>query len=719
MCKNANSLSLVAGVFSLLSCPWAVQAQFAGGTGDPDNPYQIATAQQLMSVSSSVGQLRNHFLLVNDIDLDPNLPGGRVFDTAVIASGVHDRDLFAGCFDGGGHIIRNLVIRATSPVTRGPAWAGLFGNLDRAAVVSNLKIEAAEVQALDRRAGILAGENAGRIFNCQVSGRVSTNGSIATLSLDEAGGLVGRNAGSISNCRADTDSVQGDGSAGGLVSTNFPEGSIVSCRVVCQEVCTRRFCGGGLAGSNSGYVIGCAALGGILALDSAQMQGGLVGVNWGTILNCHAGSDIAAEARCWQLGGLAGENRGTIMNCSAGGSIRTQDRCSMIGGLIGWNLSSYARVVNSYAAGKISCGTNNEQVGGLLGGNTKGSVKMSFWDRETSGLAESAGGEGLTTAQMQRAATFLEAGWDFVDEQANGVTDAWRMPEGGGYPALTLGFDEYDPRGLAGAGTVEAPYRIATPNDLGIMWRHDPSACYQLTANLDLAGIRWLGAPSPVFSGMFDGGGFVISCLTLHESGTAGLFGCLGPNALVADLGIADANIVGGDEAQNLGILAGQNHGGDVTRCYATGQLAAGRRSMALGGLIGLNEGSVADCYTKVDLSCSEKSGRVGGLAGYSKGIIQRSYAAGTVAATDPNATCGGFLGTTDTTITKVMMAACYFLAPAEGGGPNNGFAVPLTDAQMKQQKSYLYWDFKKTWTICAGQDYPRLQWEKITCDQP
>jgi hypothetical protein len=32
---------------------------------------------------------------------------------------------------------------------------------------------------------------------------------------------------------------------------------------------------------------------------------------------------------------------------------------------------------------------------------------------------------GKTTSEMQTASTFLEAGWDFVDETANGTDDIW------------------------------------------------------------------------------------------------------------------------------------------------------------------------------------------------------------------------------------------------------------------------------------------------------
>ena len=43
---------------------------------------------------------------------------------------------------------------------------------------------------------------------------------------------------------------------------------------------------------------------------------------------------------------------------------------------------------------------------------------------------------GLTTTEMQTAATFLDAGWDFVDETENGTDDIWWIDEGQDYPRL-------------------------------------------------------------------------------------------------------------------------------------------------------------------------------------------------------------------------------------------------------------------------------------------
>jgi hypothetical protein len=71
-----------------------------------------------------------------------------------------------------------------------------------------------------------------------------------------------------------------------------------------------------------------------------------------------------------------------------------------------------------------------------VGDNWNDSITLSFWDREASGQTTSDGGTGKTTAEMQTAKTFLDAGWDFVDETANGTEDIWWILEGQDYPRL-------------------------------------------------------------------------------------------------------------------------------------------------------------------------------------------------------------------------------------------------------------------------------------------
>jgi hypothetical protein len=86
-----------------------------------------------------------------------------------------------------------------------------------------------------------------------------------------------------------------------------------------------------------------------------------------------------------------------------------------------------------YSTGSVR---GNKSVGGLVGSSYERDIVASFWDTQTSGQATSAAGTGKTTAEMQMASTFLDAGWDFVGETANGTEDLWWILEGKDYPRL-------------------------------------------------------------------------------------------------------------------------------------------------------------------------------------------------------------------------------------------------------------------------------------------
>ncbi len=50
------------------------QARYSGGSGTADDPYQIATAADLMALGRTPTDYDRHFVLTADIDLDPKLP---------------------------------------------------------------------------------------------------------------------------------------------------------------------------------------------------------------------------------------------------------------------------------------------------------------------------------------------------------------------------------------------------------------------------------------------------------------------------------------------------------------------------------------------------------------------------------------------------------------------------------------------------------------------
>ena len=52
--------------------------------------------------------------------------------------------------------------------------------------------------------------------------------------------------------------------------------------------------------------------------------------------------------------------------------------------------------------------------------NDRSQTQASFWDVETTGRTDSAGGDGKSTSEMGRLSMYLVAGWDFVGEKTNG-----------------------------------------------------------------------------------------------------------------------------------------------------------------------------------------------------------------------------------------------------------------------------------------------------------
>ena len=105
-----------------------------------------------------------------------------------------------------------------------------------------------------------------------------------------------------------------------------------------------------------------------------------------------------------------------------------------VGGLIGYSGLDNGRVIHCYSTGSVSAATT--YAGGLIGNAGAGTALACFWDIQGSGQATSAGGTGKTTTEMQDARTYLEAGWDFVGEKANGTEDIWWIDEGRDYPRL-------------------------------------------------------------------------------------------------------------------------------------------------------------------------------------------------------------------------------------------------------------------------------------------
>jgi len=334
-----------------------------------------------------------------------------------------------------------------------------------------------------------------------------------------------------------------------------------------------------------------------------------VGENWHRITNCYSTAAVSGRDR---VGGLVGLNVGrnwanricSISCCYSTGTVRAD---SHVGGLVGRNSDGLASPSSKEEEDTVEARTTK-----------------SFWDVEASGQPGSAGGRGLSTAEMQAMDTFVHEGWDFADEIHNGTCDYWKISPSD-YPRLRW---PVMPQGL---GTAENPYLIRDARDLGTVW-YDPTAHYRLEASVDLSGITWSMAVVPWFEGTFDGNGHVISNLRICGYSYLGLFGLLGSGAIIQNLGLetVDVNGVG----NNIGGVAGKNYGSITTSC-STGVVTG---DSGVGGLVGFNYGNItcggtdlgtiaASCSTAVVSGSSD----VGGLIGTNWGFAAHCYAKGNV----------------------------------------------------------------------------------------
>jgi hypothetical protein len=504
-----------------------------------------------------------HYRLETDIDLS-----GINWNMALIP-------WFNGHFNGNGHVISHLSIQ-------GENYLGLFGHLGSSAKVTYLGLENVSVSGIRNYVGAIVGYNLGSIVSCYSNGSVDGSSNV--------GGLVGSNyIGYITSSYSDS-KVSGSTNVGGLVGVN--DSSIIKCS-------------SSSAVRSSGW--------------NANSTGGLVGRNKGSISASFSTCSVNGQD-C--VGGLVGSN-GFLGGSQAGritDSYATGDAFGgfKIGGLVGYNTES-SSITQCYSIGKVS----RLHSGGLVGDNW-GNIVNCFWNVETSGNSKSEGGVGLTTSEAQNIQTYLAAGWDFAGESYNGVAEVWIMPNQGGYPVLAAFDKEYSPPQLKGKGTPEDPYVISTAAEL-VTVQSNPDANYRIIEPIDLSNTKWSSALVPIFNGVFDGNGFKISSLHIEGGGYLGLFGELGPEAIVMDLHLENA-IVNGNGTY-IGALTGYNNRGHIQSCIITATVSGYE---SVGGLVGNNlAGSIIDCGSLVSVD-----GRfgVGGLVGgNNSGEILNCYSTGTI----------------------------------------------------------------------------------------
>jgi hypothetical protein len=183
---------------------------------------------------------------------------------------------------------------------------------------------------------------------------------------------------------------------------------------------------------NEGTVEACGAEGGSVA--STYFVGGLVGrCSYGVVTRCYSTCSVAGQNAAEDAGGLIGKGeRCNVNNSYATGAVSGG---RYVGGLIG-RVTDAGNVTHCYSTGRV---TGSRDVGGFIGFTDKTLVTGCFWDVQSSQRGNATGGRGCLTAEMYRASTYIQAGWDFEAEKTNGTADIWCIDEGKDYPKFFTG----------------------------------------------------------------------------------------------------------------------------------------------------------------------------------------------------------------------------------------------------------------------------------------
>ena len=196
---------------------------------------------------------------------------------------------------------------------------------------------------------------------------------------------------------------------------------------------------------------------------------------------------------------------------------------------------------------------------------------------------------------------------------------------------------------------VDGVYQIKTADELVWFQKQvtggQTSINAALVADIDLSSVcsaelgkNW--TPIPVYAGMFDGNGHVITNLYINGATVAkqALFAELSAAGTVKNLGIKNSSVTmtTAKKVNNAraALLVGYNNGGAILNCYVTDSYVTtnGVANGQCAAICGADEkGRIVNCYS-IGNTITEKNnrGQVAGIVGHGKGTIENCYVVNT-----------------------------------------------------------------------------------------
>ncbi len=735
------------------------------GDGSEDNPYQIATLENLCWLSENSAVWDSSFIQTADIDASETVDwnDGEGF------SPIGNKEVkFEGKYDGAGFLIDNLFINRPDD-----NYVGLFGYT----LCTNI--------------------NGIGVVNCTVTGKNYVGGLVGynisnsvvshcfcigdfTCSTYGVGGLIGYNSGSeVYQCYSGG-TVNGNYWVGGLIGSCRSSATVYNCYSSASVI--GEFAIGGLIGYNSESlsITNCYSVGNVLGDDYA---GAFVGKNYSSIVSdCYYNKETSGQD--------SGVGKGsTVKDVTA--LSTTQMKQNLI--FSDWDFNDTWEMEEGLT---FPC----------LQGIKDAPIILSNLNKQWSIDEEYNDTINVVRMDADYLISLTQYPSTMVMEQDSIIK--WTPSQAGDF---TVKVNTTDKNGLSsnyeytiniylfsGEGTEEDPFLIKSLADLDSLSNNRDywDKYFLQTVDIDASdtenwndgsGFSSIGKNTKKFTGSYDGGNHNITNLFINcpSNSDIGLFGSI-KNSHISDLNLVNASIVGYDES---GCLVGSCYSSEISNCNISGSFDGnnyaallsgyvvsssivncsangsvnGRQMVGgiagylssseisdcnclaniegtyyyVGGLVGLNnKSSINQCYYRGSVKGS--SNYTGGFVGLnrSSATITNCYSTGTVSG---YYTTGGFVGQNKTSsiISKCYCASivsagynvpgsfagnnssditdCYYnvmlsdTLEAIASDSNSQEVNGLTNIQMKESSMFQNWDFNEVWDMEENITYPHL----------
>ncbi|MFV0581607.1 MAG: fibronectin type III domain-containing protein [Parabacteroides gordonii] len=506
----------------------------------------------------------------------------------------------------------------------------------------------------------------------------------------------------------------------GMFSSTGKNGEIRNFGVVDSYI-KGRLASGGICGLSNSPIINCYNAGSVAG--SEGFIGGICGQSYALITNCYNTGNVAKNGYNFLVGGICGQSNSSITNCYNTGYITG----SKTGGICGQSNSS---ITNCYNTGYIA----GSKTGGICGEATAISTTFANYlaGSAEKGIGDNRGGSDATTpltapdlvAAINEA--FKDTGWQGEATYKDGILTLPTLGSEIAPIAETfvpdLNNNEYEIRNAdhlrwfakqvneeEGKQSINA--KLMNDITLSNLKLDADGQIVDGTAPEE----QWtpIGAyRGKQFTGIFDGNGYTVKGVYIKgENEYIGLFGRIGPNGGINNLGVADSyiegcNNVGGIcgtasspisncynagsvKVRGSGVLVGGICGDTsslISSCYNTGSITGSGHNTLVGGICGaIYFSSIINCYNMGSATGSGSSCYVGGICGYAEAKITSCYNAGYVTDSENNYYVGGVCGYLFDTST--ITNSSYLAGSTEKGAgyDNNGndTTAPLTASDL------------------------------------